>query len=259
MNKKTYQKLYEELDSQDDISRISKKYSLNSAAVSNILHQKIVRNVRKYHSRVVMKAPVFVRSWQKGSTIMELAKKNNFPPVLLASIMLKEMGLKSKSVIKNPEILKDKRMKREINHAIDIDFCFSPRAHTVQGKNGRLGEELIHKWLEDIGLEFLTESDLNKVPDTKTPDFLLHDTISINGHSVKWIESKAVFVDEKEHRRYHTRQLKFYEELYGPGMVVYWYGYLDEVSADNYLITDFRFFEEQGYNVDRLLEYTEMK
>ncbi len=186
---------------------------------------------------------------------MDIAHKHDFPPVLTASIILKEMGLKSKSIIKNPDLLHNKRLKIELNQAIDTDFCFSPKANVLQSNHGKLGEELIHKWLKGDDLDFLTESDLNKEPNTKTPDFLLHEPMRINGNKVRWIESKAVFADEKEHNRYQKKQFQFYEDLYGPGMVVYWYGFLDTITPGNYLITDYTFFENISSDLDRLLNH----
>jgi hypothetical protein len=256
MDIRTYQQIYEELNSPEHIHEISQEFSLFSSTVSNIFHQKIVRNVRKNHGRMVRKAPALVRSWKKGATIMDIADKHDFPPVLTASIILKEMGLRSKSIIKNPDLLQNKRMKNELNQAIDTDFCFSPKAHVMQSNHGKLGEELIHIWLEGDDLDFLTESDLNKEPNTKTPDFLLHEPMRINGNKVRWIESKAVFADETEHNRYQKKQFQFYEDLYGPGMVVYWYGFLDTITPGNYLITDYTFFENISSDLDRLLNHS---
>ena len=255
MNKKTYQQIYQELESHEDISKVSNKYSVSISTISSISHQKTVRNVKKYHSRIVQKSPRMVKSWHKGKTILELARQNRFPPVLIASIMLKEMGLKSKSIIKNPAILSNKRLKQDVIQAIDNDMDFSPRGHEVQSRLGDLGEELIHDWLTDYDLDFLTESEMNKEPNAKTPDFLLKESIDVNGSKVKWIESKAVFADETEHNRYQKKQLGFYEELFGPGMVVYWYGYLDTITPNNYLIVDHTFFEQMEYDLDKLLNH----
>lgn len=256
MNEQKYKKIYDKLKCVEDINRISKAYSVNTGAISNILHQKTVRNVMKYHSRMVNKAPTLVRSWKRGDTILELARKYNFPPVLLASIILKEMGYKSKTVVKNPHVLEDKRLRYELIKANDVDFCYSPRAHSVQSGQGRMGEELIREWLINCDLEFVTESDMNKGSNTKTPDFLLSEPFKVDGIDVKWIESKAVFADKKEHNRYQLKQFSFYEDLFGPGMVVYWYGFLDTIVPSNYMITDYTFFKVMGYDVERLINRT---
>ena len=253
MNKKTYEQIYQSVNSQQDIPRISKEFSLNIGTISNIHHQKIIRNVKKCYSQIIRQAPTMVRVWQKGSTILEIARQNYFPPVLMASILLKEMGFHSKSVIKNPRVLRDNRLRNEVIQAINNDFYFSSKAHQIQTLKGKMGEELINQWLRENNTDFMTESHLNKIPNTKTPDFLLHKPMVLDGHQVTWIESKAVFADEKEHNRYYYKQFQFYEDLYGSGMVVYWYGFLDGIIPNNYILTDYTFFEYLGYDVDRLL------
>jgi hypothetical protein len=255
MDHKTYQQIYRALNSKKDIHRISIEFSQNTCTISNILHQKTVRNVKKCQRQMIKKAPAMVRLWQKGDTILEIARNNNYPPVLMASILLKEMGIKSKSVIKNPQILQDDRLRHELIQAIDTDVHFSSKAHELQTFQGKIGEELIHTWLSENNLDFMTESDLNKTPNTKTPDFLLYEPMDINSSKVMWIESKAVFADEIEHNRYQKKQFQFYEELYGPGMVVYWYGFVDSIVPNNCIIKDYAFFEELEYDLDRLLDY----
>lgn len=258
MDCRTYELIYKKLNILENIHELSQEYVQYTSTISNIFHQKVVRNVRKNHSRMVRMAPALVRSWEKGASIKEIADKHEFPPVLTASIILREMGLNSKSVIKNPDILFDKRLKNEVNHAIDTDFCFSPKAHVIQSSYGEMGEELIRIWLKEDGLDFLTESDLNREPNAKTPDFLLHEPMRINGSKVRWIESKAVFADEIEHNRYQKKQFQFYEDIYGPGMVVYWYGFLDTLTPGNYIITDYTFFEDKDCDLDRLLNHAVM-
>jgi len=254
MDNRTYQQIYAQLNSAKDIGRISREFSIKIGAASNIFHMKTVRHVKKYHSRIVRKAPLLHRSWQGGDSILKIARQNKFPPVLIASIILKEMGLSSRSVIKNPQILKDKRLRNEVIRAMDDDLHFSPRAHAIHSRLGKKGEQIICEWLIDSDIDFIKESDMRKTPNTKTPDFVLHEPLDIDGSKVIWIESKAVFADDKEHNRYIEKQFKFYEDLHGPGMVVYWYGFLDNIVPNDYIITDYVFFEYLGYNVDGLAD-----
>ncbi len=65
---------------------------------------------------------------------------------------------------------------------------------------------------------------------TKTPDFLFPQDVVLDGHKVRWLESKATFGDKEETRRNMTRQLSIYVDLFGPGIVVYWYGHTTTVA-----------------------------
>ena len=52
------------------------------------------------------------------------------------------------------------------------------------------------------------------------------------------VESKASFGDEYIHRKNHGKQVSKYVELYGQGILVYWYGYLDVLKSRGYTIID---------------------
>ena len=59
-----------------------------------------------------------------------------------------------------------------------------------------------------------------------------------HGDEYNWIESKASFGDEYIHRKNHRGQVSKYVELYGQGILVYWYGYLDTLKSRGYTIVD---------------------
>nr|CAD7198513.1 unnamed protein product [Timema douglasi] len=61
----------------------------------------------------------------------------------------------------------------------------------------------------------------------KTPDLLLSKPIAIGQHVVNWVESKALFADEELHEIYFSEQYDRYRNRYGPGMVIYWFGFVE--------------------------------
>jgi len=76
----------------------------------------------------------------------------------------------------------------------------------------------------------------------KTPDIKLLVPIYVNGRVVNWIDSKASFGDEYSHKL-NVEQFWSYKNRYGPGMVIYWFGFIDELQFDEdsgiYLIDHF--------------------
>jgi hypothetical protein len=66
---------------------------------------------------------------------------------------------------------------------------------------------------------------------TKTPDFLFPMQVVLDGHKVFWLESKATFGDKEETRRNMAKQLSAYVDLFGPGIVIYWYGHTETVAT----------------------------
>ena len=58
---------------------------------------------------------------------------------------------------------------------------------------------------------------------------------------VNWIDSKAMFGDEKQHEK-NMDQYTGYTSRHGPGMVIYWFGYvetLSEMDDDILVVCDF--------------------
>ncbi len=101
----------------------------------------------------------------------------------------------------------------------------------------------------------VTEADIRAQGDGKTPDFVLENPIRIDNLMVNWIESKALFGDDFEHEHYSKKQFREYAGIFGEGMVVYWYGYLENLPADGYLVKNYSFFEEYKEEIDGLFNY----
>mmetsp|Transcript_15038 Transcript_15038/g.27077 ORF Transcript_15038/g.27077 Transcript_15038/m.27077 type:complete len:125 (-) Transcript_15038:193-567(-) len=72
----------------------------------------------------------------------------------------------------------------------------------------------------------------------KTPDVRLLVPISVENRVVSWIDSKASFGDPISHTK-NTAQMQQYVDRYGPGMVIYWFGYVSDLETnDDVYITD---------------------
>lgn len=97
----------------------------------------------------------------------------------------------------------------------------------------------IHMWLEKQGITFATEVQSRVAGKTRTPDFLLDKPTKLGGRTVNWVESKASFGDDKEVMRDFNKQLSDYVHHFGPGIVVYAYGFIDGLSVhEKILIAD---------------------
>ena len=238
MNYDEYKQLYNELKSPEDVKRLSGRY--DSRMLDSLYTQKTTREVKKRFYMVKNSSGRMLKEWSKGRSIMELSKKYNFPPILVAMFLFQEDGKKEFwSYIRDPSLLENPETASEIREAIANDIVYSPSANDRQRERGLWGEDLLHQWLDGQGIKYRTENDLRGTEFTKTPDCLLDKPVMYEGHKIYWVESKASFGDNTEFRFNSRKQLVPYTQLFGPGLVVYWVGCLDDLECpENVYVCD---------------------
>lgn len=95
-----------------------------------------------------------------------------------------------------------------------------------------IGEEYevkLKAMARDAGLTFYDEGDLRRDGFDKTPDLLLAVQSLYKNTIINWIESKASFGDYETHAKYFKDQLSCYENRFGSGIVIYWFGFQEEI------------------------------
>lgn len=246
MKQSLHEEIYDKLNNIEDINMIQKEKNLPIDLLHVIYTQKITRNATKRYYKIKNQSKELLNSWTHGETLFKIAKRLDFPPILLTQIILQEYGLSRKETrtyINEPDNIIDERIKREIHSVRKRDFAYSPKAHEKQLKRGIDAEEKLKDWLVKRNINFQREKELrNKF--RKTPDFLLEEPIKIEGSKIYWIESKASFGDDKEILKDIKKQLTAYKEMFGSGMVVYWYGFLDKLESDGFIIKSREFFKD---------------
>ncbi len=210
-----------------------------------ILSQKKVDYVKRYYPRVTEKLDTLSEYWAREHRFPEWMK---LTPVMRVRLLMKSLGLSKAEInrcLNDPDRLLSEidskycpeKVADEVWRALYTDYVYSPLASRHQRARGLLGEEIIKEWLSAKEIEFSTEKDL-RGKFTKTPDFFFEEPVRVNGAHVRWIESKALFGDPKTHRVYSRKQFSVYREMFGEGMVVYWFGCVKDVGSENVLVTD---------------------
>ena len=250
MDRAEYEFLVQRLTSEKDIESLHKKAGYSKDMLYNILAKKIVKNTLKKFYPIQHNLEFYYRRWMKGETIVKIAEELQFSPILLASFLLiKKKGFNRKSFnesLRNPALIKDPRIKKEIEECIKEDFVYAPWAYDIQKKNGEEGERRGAEWLDKKKIPYMTEKDNKEMNHHhKTPDFLFEHPQNINGFKANWIESKSMFGDDREVQRQFKKQLGPYLKYFGPGIVVYWYGVIDDITLGNDIkIVDETFFKD---------------
>lgn len=244
MDARTYEKIYAVLET-SNVSSVSRDFCVEEGVLLSILNQKMLRTNKALYHRVAKDADALLERWADGESFVSLSRETGLSPVLISAILLKRTGMTRKEIqkmLKNPDKAEDRRLRKELSGVVEEDVLFTPRAHSLQLKRAKECEEAIGTWLSGKGIEFLTEEKIKKYG-KKTPDFLLKSRLKIDDVDISWIESKALFGDEQEHRRLLKKQFLEYAEIFGPGMVVYWYGFVDSIAGwSDVLIKDSAYF-----------------
>lgn len=240
MKYEEYKQLYNDLRTPADVERLSSDY--DARMLDSLFTQKTTREVKKRFYMVKNNAGKMLKEWKKGRSIMELAEKNRFPPLLTAMFIFLEDGATKKefwSYVRDPTLLESDETADEVREAVRNDIVYSPEANDRQKERGIWGEDLAHQWLDGQGITYRTEDDLRGTEFTKTPDCLLDHPVIYEGKEIYWVESKASFGDNTEFRFNARKQLVPYTKLFGPGLVVYWVGCLDDLDCpENVYVCD---------------------
>lgn len=243
-----YLDLYNKLNTAEDIDFLAENFGYDKELLLVVYTQRVVRDTTKKFYRVKNEARRMAYAWQNGASFVEIAKRYNFPAVLGALMILEQRKVPRKQFWKylaDLNAVPDRRLRRELADACAVDIVYSPDGSARQYARGRWGEAKLQAWLKARGLEFRTEKDLRKEYD-KTPDILLHKPIDVDGSKPYWIESKATFGDPYEVKRHVKKQLVPYSDLFGDGIVVYWFGYVQDVELpipEGVTVTDAHYFE----------------
>lgn len=150
--------------------------------------------------------------------ILDLSVKLELPPTMIARALLSKKGLTRVQINKalSGNIRLDPNLEALINQANGNDPVFSPKGIEYSKWRGDTAEKILALWLDSLEREY--ERDLGR----GIPDFLLKKSMSVAGHDVNWIESKASFGDPRTRKNDEPQFKRF--DAYGPGVVIYWFG-----------------------------------
>ena len=232
MKLEDYKRIYDELETVSDVDRLAAQNGLDRELLNVIYTQRTVRKTMKRHHIIKRNLPRMLREWKSGKSIFDISQKWDFSPILTGLMLFQQSGHSKKqywSYVREPDTIADQRLKKEILEIVKADSIYSPWGNDIQVKRGQWGEEMLQNWLTENELGYRTENDL-RGKFSKTPDCLLNEPVKITGRVVNWIESKASFGDKIEFNKNFKGQLSKYVEMFGNGIVVYWFGFIDDLE-----------------------------
>ncbi|XP_038864921.1 CDAN1-interacting nuclease 1 [Salvelinus namaycush] len=193
--------------------------------------------IESYYQRYLSEA----KARPSVPVLLELANEVDLSPALMARVIVdrflqdQEGGVSSKQVVNNmlrePSLIPDEALANHVYQCTINDCCYGPLVDCIKHAIGQEAEVLLRDKLKERNLSFLDENQLRTKGYDKTPDIILEVPIAVEGHIVHWIESKASFGDDHSHRTYLNEQFWSYWNRFGPGLVIYWHGFIGELDS----------------------------
>ena len=234
MKSSEYQELYRKLATPEDIDFLSENFGYDKELLLVIHTQRVTRDTTRKFYRVKNQANRLAYQWDHGESFLSIARRFEFPPVLMALMILEQMGTNRKTFWKyftDAKMIPSARLRQEIDQIRGADIIYSPEGTETQYARGRWGEAQLKDWLVGLGAEYRTEAQIRGEFD-KTPDALLRTPIEWQGTRYFWVESKALVGDAFEVKRHLKKQLIPYTQLFGDGLVIYWFGYVEDGGVE---------------------------
>ena len=170
----------------------------------------------------------------KKEFIHDMAIKLGLPPVMLSKMLIELLGINknqtSAQLLRDTNLIEDNVLKQQVNHCLENDDQFGPNIDLIKRSIGDEYESILKDKLTLMNVQFKDENILRTQGYDKTPDLLLTVPIAINNHVINWIESKGSFGDDYTHRQYLREQYWSYWNRFGSGLVIYWFGFIDELA-----------------------------
>ncbi|XP_068141701.1 CDAN1-interacting nuclease 1 [Drosophila tropicalis] len=165
-----------------------------------------------------------------NDVIIRMAFVENMNPIALCRIILQEKyDIKQKQQIsrylKFPHLIDDPRLAVNVQQCVYSDNQDGPLTDLRRRIIGEEYELKLKSLANQSGIHFYDEQDLRRMGFDKTPDIKIILPFLYNNSVVNWIESKANFGDPKTHKWNIQQQLQSYCNRFGPGIVIYWFGY----------------------------------
>lgn len=177
--------------------------------------------------------------------LISIARKYGVSPLTVAKEVLKrEFNVNETVAIsytRDSTLIDDPKIAFEVYLCLISDDQSGPLSDLIKQNFGSEYEQRLKKILEDNGICFKTETELQQIGYDKTPDFRLLIPIAINGIVINWIESKALFGCEYLHELYKNKQYFSYYNRFGTGLIIYWFNYIETLQKHiehKWLISD---------------------
>lgn len=243
---------------------IASRFNVTCDTIKSIYSQEVHNKIKKRHPNLIGgQAQKYAERYLAGEDLLGLCYEEDLPPCTVVRRIMDHLPLgslpskKASEIFRQPSLIHGmadntrrflevnnpysidaaaafiERLERDIQLCVECDAVAGPSSDEARKVAGRRYEELLYKCLKDAGIHYSSEEALRSKGYHKTPDALLAVPIAVKGKLVTWIDSKATFGDLRSHRLQSKEQYEMYINRFGPGLVIYWHGYVSDVCSDS--------------------------
>ena len=187
------------------------------------------------------------RLYEEGTTVVELSKRFDYPPMNVFRGILKSRGwskIKIKDALRVPEKKLNKRDQEEFISAEGADRVSNVN-QSENAKRADLFEEILCEHFESKGVrirrqsEMVTEQSVEHGRPIRTPDLLLLDHVIVNGQPIAWVDAKHFYgADINFQRKKTIKQMNRYIEEWGQGAIVFRHGFSANLRIPGVILLD---------------------
>ncbi|EDW94939.1 uncharacterized protein Dyak_GE22282 [Drosophila yakuba] len=211
-------------------------------ALTCILQSELFNRARGHHWKQDQRGKKLLKVYEEqknlydNALLIRMACVEALNPVALCRMLLQEKyKARHRShisqLLRHPHLIDDPRLAANVQQCIISD---NQEGSITDLRRRIMGEEYelkLKSLAKEAGIHFYDEQDLRRMGYDKTPDIKMILPFLYRGSVINWIESKANFGDTKAHKFNIQQQLQSYCNRFGPGIIIYWFGYHEETPS----------------------------
>ncbi|KAH8378734.1 hypothetical protein KR009_000991, partial [Drosophila setifemur] len=208
-------------------------------ALCCILQSEIQNKLKGQHWKQDQRAKKLLKTYEEqknlydNSLLIRMAVVECLNPVALCRLLLQEKyKFRHRShvsrLLRHPHLIEDPRLAANVMQCTISDNQMGPITDLRRRIIGEEYELKLKTMATQAGIHFYDEHDLRRMGYDKTPDIKMILPFLYKGAVINWIESKANFGDTRGHMFNIQQQLQSYINRFGPGIIIYWFGYHEE-------------------------------
>jgi len=217
-------------------------YDINPHIIGSVKSAYMKDQIILTHYKLNKYKSDLIKKYQQKKNVLKLSKRYGLSPMTIMRYILETKYKRKIKDIASTLSDIDNFDLTQFNIASKSDIYNQIEQSDVATEAADF-EKRIEKILSDRSVKFQTQEELVEEQIAlygkaiNTPDFLIKSDLIINNHKIKWIDAKNFYGSNINFvKRKIQKQIIKYINTYGPGLIIFKYGFNSELKFDQTLI-----------------------